>query len=163
MGVNRCLQSDLTLRSMAFSIVTGRLIGLQVPHQPLKGFLIGIMVFPVGVIPDVPGTSEFGRPCFVCIHNSRIQTYWKQYCLSPLPFLFICSLDLILNPITVDGMLRQDQKELVMNANGLIDSISYLVTDLHVFWGKPTTDPFIMDVSVNIFCKKLKCSRLAKL
>jgi len=50
------------------------------------------------------------------------------------------------NPFTVDGVLREDQKELIMNADRLVDSISNLVADFHVLRGKPATDTFALKI-----------------
>jgi hypothetical protein len=42
-----------------------------------------------------------------------------------------------------------------MDADRLVDSISDLVTDFHVLWGKPATDTFVLKVCVKPFGKVL--------
>ena len=119
------------------------------------------MVFPFREITDVTGSPEFGGPAFIGIHDRSIQPDWEEDSLASDTFLLIGSINLILNPVTVDRMLGQNQKELVVEPYRLIDSIPDFVPNLHVFGCKPTTNPFVLEIGMESLGKVLALAGVA--
>ncbi len=70
-------------------------------------------------------------------------------------------LDLEFHPRASNGMLREHQQQLVIQANGLIDALPDFVTRLHVFRGKPTAHAFALQVGIEPFGKRLVTAGIA--
>jgi hypothetical protein len=77
------------------------------------------------------------------MHYGIIQADRKES-LMPKPLFFLTSrYDLTFHPGTLDGILREDEHELVVEANGFINALVIVVADLEVFWSEQTTDTLV--------------------
>ncbi len=48
-------------------------VWLEVPQQPLKHFVVGIVTLPFPKVADVPLSADRSRPSLRCIHNGVVQ------------------------------------------------------------------------------------------
>ncbi len=91
-GQTRCFNVHVTLVGRWLSVLLGCVcwwvFGLQITHQPLQAFLVGIVLFPVCKVPNVPLSSNSGCPRIGCILDGFIQRDGEEGRLSLILFLF---------------------------------------------------------------------------
>jgi len=98
------------------------------------------MIFPSGKISDVPLATNVSSPAGGAFHDSFIQSNGKKNILLfdslPVKSMFY----LVLYPITLDGVLRKNQKKLVVKSDRFIDHLTNFITDLHIMLSAPASD-----------------------
>ncbi len=134
---------------------------MKIAQQSLQAFLVRIMVFPVGKVPNVPLSSNSGCPRIGCILDGFIQRDGEEGRLPLVLFLVQRFFDFILYPRTVNGMLRKDDQELVIESDRLINAVSEFVSNFQIFRSKPATNAFGSQVSMEAFDKLLVLAGIA--
>src|SRR6266536_2577475 len=122
--------------------------GLKITKQALKGHLIGIVLFPLGKVPNVPLSSNSGCPRVGCILDGFIQRDGEEGRLSLVLFLFQRLFDFILYPRTVNGMLRKNDQELVIYSDRLINAVSEFVSNFQILRSKPAANVFALQIGI---------------
>ena len=122
--------------------------GLKITKQAPKGHLIGIVLFPLGKVPNVPLSANSGCPRVGCILDGFIQRDGEEGRLSLVLFLFQRLVDFILYPRTVNGMLRKDDQEFVIEPDRLINAVSEFVSNFQIFRSKPAANVFALQISI---------------
>src|SRR5437016_2861856 len=110
---------------------------LERTQQPVEALLILVMVFPMLEVADVSCALNVLCPRGGARQDSPIQAHGKQDIWHALWFLIQGPFNFIGHPRTGDGVLRQDQQQLVVDANRLIDADADFITHIQVFWGIP--------------------------
>jgi len=126
----------------------GRLCGLQSTEQPVETLLVGVVLFPVGEVPDVASATDVLCPRSRAGQNAVVQSHRVEHVGDALGFLVQGLFDLIGHPRTGKRVLREDEQELVIQPNRRIYTMPDLVTNLHIFGSKPTTHAFALQISV---------------
>src|SRR5438270_3021078 len=73
-----------------------------------------------------------------------------------LLFFFLEScFNFVFHPGTCEGVLGQQQQELLLKINGLIDTRANFVANLHIFGSEPTPHAVILEISVEATSKRL--------
>src|SRR3981189_2160717 len=113
------------------------------------------MVFPVCEVADVPCAFDLiSPPCFGLqdrtLYANRIEDIRDS-----LRFFVQCALDFIGDPIASNRMLREDQQEFVIQTDRLFNARPDFIPNLQVFRGKPATDTFTLEISIEAFCEGL--------
>ncbi len=130
--------------------------GFQVADEALEGFLVGVVVFPVAEVGDevfadlaggifagvgveaLPVAQGFkGRQADGEKHPSLV----AQLALAGLG-------DFRLHPLALHAVRRQDQQQLVVQADGFVDLLVDFLAALNVVRGKPTAYAFVLQVGV---------------
>src|SRR6266702_959972 len=164
-GRTRRLNTHLTLVGkwlvVLLECACGWVIGLQITHQPLQAFLVGIVVFPAGKVSDMACLTNVVCPIGVTLYHGGIQANRKQDGSTLSTFFCQSRFYLILDPSTFQRLLREDQQELIVQANGLINALSDLIADFHVFAVIPASDSFGLQVGIEAFDKLSVFARVA--
>src|SRR6266568_3121030 len=164
-GRTRRLNAHLTLVGKwlvaLLECACGWVIGLQITHQPLQAFLVGIVVFPAGKVSDMACLTNVVCPIGVTLYHGGIQANRKQDGSTLSTFFCQSRFYLILDPSTFQRLLREDQQELIVQANGLINALSDLIADFHVFAVIPASDSFGLQVGIEAFDKLSVFARVA--
>src|SRR5260370_7813005 len=113
------------------------------------------MVFPAGEISNMARILNVCGPISGALDDLFIQADGKENGALCLAFFGQCFLYLVFDPPTGDRMRREDQQQLIVLANGLIDALSNLVSNLHIFWGKPAAYAFALEVGIKPVAKIL--------
>src|SRR5512132_3553034 len=95
---------------------------LQVAQDTVERLLVGVVVLPSLEVADVPLVAELHRPRLSGLHNLLVDADGKQHDLVTAPLLGECLADLVLHPVAGDCVLREDQQQLVADANGSVDT-----------------------------------------
>src|SRR6266496_3460600 len=141
---------------------------LQITHQPLKAFQIGVMVFPSGKVANVPCSTQFRRPLHRGMFYGRVDLDGKQdgaflvLFLSEALFFFQCGSYFILNPFTPNRGLREDEQQFVRNADGFFDVIGKVITDFQAVRSEPAPSALVLQVGIQAFGKFLISARIAE-
>src|SRR5205085_11126068 len=54
-------------------------VGLKVTKQPFQAFLVGIMIFPVSKVTNMPCSSDVGGPGQVGLHDHLVELDGKEH------------------------------------------------------------------------------------
>ncbi len=148
-----CLNTDVARVGNTLVVLLGlahgwNCVGLKITKQAPKGHLIGIVLFPLGKVPNVPLSSNSGCPRIGCILDGFIQRDGEESRLSLVLFLFQRLFDFILYPRTVNGMLRKDDQEFVIEPDRLINAASEFVSNFQIFRSKPAANVFASQIGI---------------
>jgi len=133
----------------------------QIAQQSLQDFLIGVVLLPIAEIGNVACAANVSSPTGWTVFDGTIQTNGKQHRCFFAVLFGNGRFDFKFDPRTVDGMLRQHQQQLIMQTDGLVNTISDLVSSFQVFGRKPAAYPFALQVSIQPFDKLLIFTRIA--
>jgi hypothetical protein len=136
-------------------------VGLKITQQASEGFLVVVMLLPTGEVSDVARPLEVGRPTGRALQHSSIKANGKQHRSVPGLLLRKSRLDLKFHPHAFDGILREHQQELVIEADGLVDALPDFVTGLHVFRSEPAAHPLALQIGIQPLGKALIFARIA--
>ena len=112
------------------------------------------MVFPVREVANVASEPDVTSPGALGLFNLVIESNREKHgwtvagILLAAAFFTESSLDFGFDPITINGILRQNHKELVVDADSLVDCVAEAVPGLQVFGRIPAADSFILEVRV---------------
>src|SRR5260221_2218221 len=134
---------------------------LQIAEQALQPALVGVMVFPAGEISNMARLFDVRSPISGALDDLFIQADGKEHGALCLAFFGKCVLYLVFDPPTGDRMRREDQQELIVQANGLVDALPELISDLHIFRGKPAAHAFTLQVGIQPVGKVLVAAGIA--
>ncbi len=124
---------------------------VQRPQQAGKCLLVGIRVFPLSEVTNVPCASNVLNPTGSTVHDGIINSDRVQN-VGNACWLFIKrSLHFIYYPCTLDGGLREDKYQFVIAANRLIYTQSDLIPDVHILWSKPAADALPFEIGMQAF------------
>src|SRR6266568_1256112 len=137
------------------------LIGLQIAHQPHQAFLVRIVFFPVGKVSDMACLLDTGGPRQPHLHHCLIQCDGKEHPFVLLLFLLKGSHNLAFHPLAIDRVLREDNQELIMQADRLVNAMPKLLPDPQIFRGVPASHAFGLQVGIEEFDKFLVLARVA--
>ena len=148
-----CLNADVARVGNTFVVLLGLAhrwngAGLKITKQAPKGYLIGIVLFPLGKVPNVPLSSNIGCPRIGCILDGFIQRDGEEGRLSLVLFLFQRLFDFILYPRTINRMLRKDDQEFVIEPDRLINAVSEFVSNFQIFRSKPAANVFALQIGI---------------
>jgi hypothetical protein len=119
------------------------------------------VVLPPAEIADVPLAADRCSPRCIAARDCIIQTDWKQN----QAFFMVLSLetgfDFLTHPIALDGVLRQDHKQLLVKPNRLIDALAERVANLEIVGCKPAARALVLEVGVKAFGEVLVLGRIA--
>jgi hypothetical protein len=135
-------------RLVLFCSFLWRFPGLQITQQACQGFLVVVVLLPISKVGDVSGALQMGGPTGRAPRNRAIQAKGKQHRRLSLVLLGDGRFHLEFDPCTHHRVLREDQQQLVIEANGLIDTLPDLVAGLHVFRCEPTAHAFTLQVGI---------------
>lgn len=131
-------------------------MGSQVEQQALERLLVGVLIFPPAEVSKMPGTTEIDGPGHIRLLHLLIQADEEKHQFVLLRFLLKDSHDLPLDPRAVDRMLREDDEELIVQANRFINAMSEILTDLQVFRrSEPARHATASQVAIQPFGKVL--------
>src|SRR5260370_25545553 len=119
------------------------------------------MVFAAGEISNMARILNVCGPISGALDDLFIQADGKENGALCLAFFGQCFLYLVFDPPTGDRMSREDQQQLIVLANGLIDAVSDLVSNLHIFRGKPAAYAFALQVGIQPVGKLLVTAGMA--
>src|SRR5260370_1320458 len=119
------------------------------------------MVFPAGEISNMARILNVCGPISGALDDLFIQADGKENGALCLAFFGQCFLYLVFDPPTGDRMSREDQQQLIVLGNGLIDAPANLVSNLHIFWGKPAAYAFALQVGIQPVGKLLVTAGMA--
>src|SRR5258708_1200395 len=109
----------------------------------------------------MPAAPYIGSPGLGRVHRCIIQTNGKEH-WSLLTVLFLAGGHyLTFDPDALDRVVRENEDELVVEANRFIDTLVIVVTNLQVFGRKPATDSFMLQISIEPFGKCLILAGMA--
>ena len=134
---------------------------LQVAQQPHERLLERIVVLPVAEVADVAGTADIGGPCCVCVHYRVVNPNRKKHRAVLASFALERYFHFGFHPRASDRILRQDEEELVVNADSLVDAGSELVADLQILWRVPAADALRLEICVEPLGELLIDARMA--
>src|SRR5260221_366184 len=134
---------------------------LQIAEQALQPALVGVMVFPAGEISNMARLFDVCSPISGALDDPFIQADGKEHGALCFAFFGQCFLYLVFDPPTSDRMRREDQQQLIVLANGLIDALSDLVSNLHIFRGKPAAYACALQVGIQPVGKLLVTAGIA--
>ena len=148
-----CLNADVARVGKTLVVILGLAhwwdgAGLKITKQALKGHLIGIVLFPLGKVPNVPLSANSGCPRIGCILDGFIQRDGEEGRLSLVLFLFQRLFDFILYPRTVNGMLRKDDQEFIIEPYRLINAVSEFVSNFQILRSKPAANVFALQIGI---------------
>src|SRR5260221_3018106 len=119
------------------------------------------MIFPAGEISNMARLFDVCGPISGALDDLFIQADGKEHGALCLAFFGKCFLYLVFDPPTGDRMRREDQQELIVQANGLVDALPELISDLHIFRGKPAAHAFTLQVGIQPVGKVLVAAGIA--
>ena len=164
-GQTQCLNFQVTLVGKWLAVwlrcACWWVIGLQVAYQTYQAFLVGIMIFPVSKVTNMPCSSDVGGPGQVGLHDHLVEFDGKEHWFVLMLFFLKSSHDFVFNPCAIDGVFREDDQELIVQANRLINAMPKLLSDLQVFRGEPAPDAFGLQVSIETLCELLVFTGIA--
>jgi len=111
------------------------------------------MIFPAGEITDMTLALYVTSPTRIADHDGVIQANGKKNVLFLDPFPVKGMFYLVLNPITLDRVLGENQKNLIVKSDRFIDHWTNFITNLHVMWGKPAPNTSSLKIVVNPLSK----------
>src|SRR5215467_3079738 len=102
------------------------------------------MALPSSEIANVARIANKSWPALLNLHHCLIQANREKDHFIFFAFPGQCSLYLLLNPLACHRMLRQDQQELIVKANGFVDTGSDLCSYFQIFGRIPATNAFAL-------------------
>src|SRR3954447_16875712 len=108
-----------------------RLRHLQVAQHPLQSLLVGVMVLPSAEVIDVAVAAQLASPCFGRLDHGVVEADREQDELLAGAFFGKGFGHLVLDPVAPDGVLGQDQQDLVAQPNRLVDGVPGLGPPRH--------------------------------
>ncbi len=161
-----CLNADVALVGDTLVVLLGPAhwwdgAGLKITKQALKGHLIGIVIFPLEKVSDMSSPANIGCPRIGCILDGFIQRDGEEGRLSLVLFLFQRFIDFILYPRTVNGMLRKDDQEFIIEPYRLINAVSEFVSNFQIFRSKPAANVFALQIGIEPLGKLLILTGIA--
>jgi hypothetical protein len=133
---------------------------LQVVQDAAERLLVGIMFFPSAEVADVPLVAELRRPRLVGLHHLLIDADGKQHGLATAPLLGERFADLVLDSVAGDRVLREDQQQLIADANGGVDRVPRLRADRQVVRREPTAYAAVLQVGVQPLYERVVLGRV---
>lgn len=130
-------------------------VGLEITQQSLQALLVRIVVFPAGKVPDMACPSDAGGPWQACLLDRLIQGDGKEGRFVVALFFLKGGHDLAFYPLTVDGMFRKDNQELIIQAERLINAVPELLPNFQVLRSKPAPNAIGLQVGIESFNKLL--------
>ena len=140
---------------------------LQITQQPLKRFLVAIVLFPVNEVADMSGSSQSCRPLDRGLIDGGINLNGKQHCFGQLllsfeAFFFVLSGSyLIFDPRTPNGVFRENNDQFVVATDRLFDPLWKVFPNFEVFRGIPTEHVVVLQISIQAIHKVLILARIA--
>jgi hypothetical protein len=166
-GVFQATHAILNTYALSFHALSCLLLAwLQVAQESLECLFIGCTILPAGEVSDVSFASKVSSPLKLAIIDAYVDFDRKQnICIRLLLpdkfFFFLCCSYFFLHPRTVDRILRQNDQELIVKANGFFDTIGKFCANFQIFWGEPTLYSLLPQVSMQALCKFLIFTRVA--
>jgi hypothetical protein len=155
----RCLNTHFALVRKGIAVPLGcacwGVVGLEIAQQTLQAFLVRIMVFPVGKVPDMACPADTGGPWQACLLDRLIQGDGKEGRFLAALFFLKRGYDLAFYPLTIHGMFRKDDQELIIHADRLINTVPKLLSNFQVLWSIPAPDAIGLQVGIEPFDKLL--------
>jgi hypothetical protein len=122
---------------------------LQVAQDPIERRLVGVVVFPSAEVANMGADRAAFRPRLGGLHHRLVDPDGKQHGLAATASLLGERLaDFVLHPIVSDGALREDQQQLVPDANGRVDRVPGFRADRQVGRREPAPHPAVLQVGV---------------
>ncbi len=134
---------------------------LQIPQQPFQRLLVVVVALPPGEVADMPGATNVCCPRFCGLHHALIYTNRKEHLFVMLALFFKSSFDFLFHPLAPDRVFREDEQQFIIEANRLINTMPYFVTDCYVLWGKPAADTSTLEISIEPLSERLVLAGIA--
>ena len=130
-------------------------IGLQVTQQASEPLLVALMILPTAEVLNMARATNARCPGVGGLHHGIIEPNRKQdeFLLAMLLLQGCCYF--LFDPRALYGMLREDQQELVIEANELINALTEHVASLYDFRGEPAAHTLALQVSIQVLGKVL--------
>ncbi len=152
------LNTCLLFKRLLFLLVS---LGVERAQQEFEVLFILLWVGPVLKVADMSGFFDNLGPWLLTGQDGWVNSYGIQNIWNALWFLVQRSFNFISNPITLDGMLRQDQQQLVIQTYRFFNAVSDLISDVHIFWCKPAAYSFLLQVVMQASGKQFILARIA--
>src|ERR1700685_1613871 len=130
--------------------------GFQVGEQAVEGFLVGVVVFPVAEVGDEV-FADFAGGIFAGVGLEALpvaqgfkgrQADGEQDAALVAQFALAGLGDFRIHPLALHAVRRQDQQQLVVQADGFVDLLVEFLAALNVVRGKPAAHAFVLKVGV---------------
>jgi hypothetical protein len=95
------------------------------------------------------------------MHNGVVQSYRKKNGPFFLLFPFEAGFDFFGNPITFDRVFGKEKEQFVMEAYGLINTLTETISDLEVLGSQPAAHAFVLKIRMELVSKFLISGRIA--
>jgi hypothetical protein len=92
--------------------------------------------------------ANIGCPCLGGLHDDIVQFNGEENELFLTLFLFKCRFDFRFDPITLDGLVRKDDQEFVIEPDRLINAVSEFVSNFQIFRSKPAAYVFTLQIGI---------------
>jgi len=128
------------------------------------------VLFPALKIADVAGPPDVPCPCLGRLQGRVIEPDREEHRralgvggeIPAEPALLLQGrLDLGLDPVAPDRRLREDEQQLVVDADGAVDLVAEAIPDLQVFGREPAAHPLALQVGVQPLGELLIAARVA--
>lgn len=137
------------------------LLGLQMAQQVGQLLLVLVVMLPPGKVANMAFASQVSGPCPCGYHYGLIQSNGKQHQPISLCFLLQCCLDFKAHPCTSDGVLRQDEQQLIIHPDGFVEVLSNEVIWPHVMGSIPAPHALALQIGIQSFCTRLVFASIA--
>ena len=112
--------------------------------------MVFLRVVPDGEVSDVTLTPQLRGPGLAGALNGRVDPDGEKDFLfaTPAAFFLQGGFYFITHPFAFDGVFGEDEKEFVVEADGVFDDVAEGVSYLQVFGSKPAADAGLLEVVV---------------
>jgi hypothetical protein len=111
------------------------------------------MRLPAPKVPNVACIVNQRGPARLQGHDCVVDPDGKEGGRALLPFPCQGGFYFLLNPLARHRGLGEDEKQLVIDADGLINPGAESVTNFHILGSKPAPHPFILEIRMEAFGK----------
>src|SRR5262245_57377995 len=119
------------------------------------------MCLPALKVPNEPGIANQRWPTCLQGHHRVVNADWEEDSGALLAFPCQGGFDFLFDPLTCHRRLGQDEEQLVIEADGLVNAGAEVVTDFHIFWGKPAAHALVLEIRIEAFGEGVVFTRIA--